>query len=115
MATMIEKGASLEVSEAFGKLQDRFQKYGKLENEIFDSELRAKAAKMLEAEIHAGALDLVRALAGAEAAAQAAQAATTPVKKVWSQEEVRQLRLSGKLTDELMAEIKQATAEGRVI
>ncbi len=112
MATIAEKGASLEVSEAFGKLQDRFQKYGKLESEILDSELRAKAAKMLENEIHASALALVKALAGAEAATQEA---ATPPKKVWSQEEVRQLRLSGKLTDELMAEIKQATAEGRVI
>ncbi|MDM7912768.1 MAG: hypothetical protein QUS09_06695 [Methanotrichaceae archaeon] len=112
MATIAEKGASLEVSEAFGKLQDRFQKYGKLEAEILDSELRAKTARMLESEIHASALALVRALAGAEAATQQA---VTPPKKTWTQEEVRQLRLSGKLTDELMAEIKQATAEGRVI
>jgi len=67
MATIAEKGASLEVSEAFGKLQDRFQKYGKLENEILDAELRAKTARMLESEIHASALALVKALAGAEA------------------------------------------------
>lgn len=34
--------------------------------------------------------------------------------KIWTQSEIRELRLSGKLTDEVMAEIKQATAEGRV-
>jgi len=42
----------------------RFQKYGKLENEILDAELRAKTARMLESEIHASALALVKALAG---------------------------------------------------
>lgn len=35
-------------------------------------------------------------------------------KKIWKESEIKELRLSGKLTDELMAEIKQATLEGRV-
>jgi hypothetical protein len=35
--------------------------------------------------------------------------------KVWSQTEIKQLRESGKLTDELMDELKKATLEGRVI
>ena len=34
--------------------------------------------------------------------------------KIWTQSEIKELRLSGRLTDEVMAEIKQATAEGRV-
>ena len=34
--------------------------------------------------------------------------------KIWTQSEIKELRLSGHLTDEIMAEIKQATAEGRV-
>ena len=34
--------------------------------------------------------------------------------KIWTQSEIKELRLSGGLTDEVMAEIKQATAEGRV-
>lgn len=34
--------------------------------------------------------------------------------KIWTQKEIKELRLAGKITDEIMAEIKQATAEGRV-
>lgn len=34
--------------------------------------------------------------------------------KIWTQSEIKELRLSGRLTDEVMAEIRQATAEGRV-
>jgi hypothetical protein len=34
--------------------------------------------------------------------------------KIWKESEIRELRLSGKITDELMAEIKQAVSEGRV-
>jgi hypothetical protein len=37
-----------------------------------------------------------------------------PTKKIWTEKEIKELRLSGKLTDELMAEIKQAAEEGRI-
>jgi len=37
-----------------------------------------------------------------------------PAKKIWKESEIKELRISGKLTDEIMAEIKQATLEGRV-
>lgn len=112
MTSVIEKGASLEVSEAFNRLHDRFQKYGKLESEIYDPELRSKTAKMIESEIHASALGLVRALAGAEAAQKASE---SPQKKVWTQAEIREIRLSGKMTDEIMAELRTAVSEGRVV
>ena len=112
MTSVIEKGASLEVSEAFSKLQGRFQKYGKLETDVYDSELRAKAAAGLEAEIHESAVGLVRALAGAEAAQKASE---SPQKKVWTEAEIREIRLSGKMTDEIMAELRTAVSEGRVV
>lgn len=35
--------------------------------------------------------------------------------KVWTQAEIKELREAGKLTDELMADIKTAASEGRVI
>lgn len=35
-------------------------------------------------------------------------------KKIWTEKEVRELRLSGGLTDQIMGEIRQATKEGRV-
>jgi DNA-binding transcriptional MerR regulator len=41
------------------------------------------------------------------------QPANNP-KKIWTEKEIKELRISGKLTDELMGEIKQATIEGRV-
>ena len=112
MTTTTQKGASLEVQEAFNRLHDRFRKYGSLDTDIIDPELRSKAGRLLRDEIYQGAVSLVQALAGAEAAANAA---ATPPKKLWAQKEIRDLRLSGKLTDELMAEIRQATAEGRVV
>jgi len=112
MTTATEKGASLEVQEAFNRLQDRFRKYGSLDIDITDAELRSKTGRLLQDEIYQGAVFLVQALAGAEAAANAA---ATPPKKVWTQKEIRDLRLSGKLTDELMNEIRQATSEGRVV
>ncbi len=34
--------------------------------------------------------------------------------KIWTEAEIKELRVSGKLTDQIMAEIKQAHAEGRV-
>lgn len=112
MTSVIEKGARLEVNEAFGKLQDRFNKYSKLESEILDPELREKTAKLIEYEIHENALALVKARAGADAAHEAA---ATPQKKIWTQAEIRELRLSGKVTDEIMAELRTAVSEGRVV
>lgn len=35
--------------------------------------------------------------------------------KVWTEAEIHELRTSGKITDEVYAEIRQAVAEGRVI
>jgi hypothetical protein len=35
-------------------------------------------------------------------------------KKIWKESEIKELRLSGKLTDALMQDIRQATLEGRV-
>lgn len=112
MTSVIEKGTNLEVSEAFGKLQDRFQKYGKLEDEILDPELRTKTAQLLEYEIQESALALVRARAGADAAHEAA---ATPQKKTWTQAEIRELRMAGKMTDEIMEELRTAVSEGRVV
>jgi len=69
MTTATEKGASLEVQEAFNRLQDRFRKYGSLDIDITDAELRSKTGRLLQDEIYQGAVFLVQALAGAEAAA----------------------------------------------
>lgn len=58
--------------------------------------------------------ELVRMMNEAEGApAQIVTPEENP--KVWTQAEIRELRLSGKLSDAAMAEIKVATAEGRVV
>lgn len=74
---------------------------------ITAEEIQASIAK-----IKADFPDVVRAAQGAGNAG--IQQPTIPKGKIWTQEEVRELRLSGKLTDELMNEIRQATAEGRI-
>jgi ABC-type uncharacterized transport system ATPase subunit len=112
MTSVIEKGTNLEVNEAFSKLQDRFNKYSKLESDILDPELREKTAKLIEYEIHESALALVRARAGADAAHEAA---ATSQKKTWTQAEIRDLRIAGKMTDSIMEEIREAVSEGRVV
>jgi len=73
-----------------------------------------------EEEIDASIADLAARLKveppkAAQGAGQTGiQSQAKPNNKVWTQSEIKELRLSGKLTDEVMAEIKQATAEGRV-
>jgi hypothetical protein len=37
-----------------------------------------------------------------------------PAKKIWKESEIKELRLAGKITDEVMAEIRLAASEGRV-
>ena len=73
-----------------------------------------------EEEIDASIADLAARLKveppkAAQGAGQTGiQSQAKPNNKVWTQSEIKELRLSGKLTDEVMAEIKQATADGRV-
>lgn len=94
-----------------------------------------KAAKLAEAGVAAEWIDSVSGTTEEEVAASvtrlAARLKVEPPKaaqgagqtgiqnpknnsKIWTQSEIKELRLSGGLTDEVMAEIKQATAEGRV-
>jgi len=95
-----------------------------------------KAAKLAEAGVAAEWIDSVSGSTEEEVAASvtklAARLKVEPPKaaqgagqtgiqsqvknssKIWTQSEIKELRLSGHLTDEVMAEIKQATAEGRV-
>lgn len=58
--------------------------------------------------------ELVRMMNEAEGAPAQIVTPEEPL-KVWTQAEIREMRLSGKLSDAAMAEIKVATAEGRVV
>jgi len=127
--TEVEK-MKAELAEKEALLQSKDQELSGLKLE------RVKAAKLVEAGVAAEWIDSVSGSTEEEVAAsvtklasrlkieppKAAQGAgqtgiQSQVKnnsKIWTQSEIKELRLSGHLTDEVMAEIKQATAEGRV-
>ena len=127
--TEVEK-LKAELAEKDALLQSKDQELSSLKLE------RVKAAKLAEAGVAAEWIDSVSGTTEEEVAAsvtklaarlkveppRAAQGAgqtgiQSQVKnssKIWTQSEIKELRLSGGLTDEVMAEIKQATAEGRV-
>ena len=127
--TEVEK-MKAELAEKDALLQSKDQELSGLKLE------RVKAAKLAEAGVSAEWIDSVSGSTEEEVAAsvtklasrlkieppKAAQGAgqtgiQSQVKnnsKIWTQSEIKELRLSGHLTDEVMAEIKQATAEGRV-
>jgi hypothetical protein len=97
---------------------------------------RVKSAKLAEAGVSPEWIDSVSGNTEEEVAASvaklaarlkidtpnAAQGAGNPgvpgnpnsQKKIWKESEIKELRLNGKLTDEIMAELKQAIAEGRI-
>ncbi len=119
-----------ELAEKDALLQSKDQELSSLKLE------RVKAAKLAEAGVAAEWIDSVSGTTEEEVAASvtklAARLKVEPPKaaqgagqtgiqnqekkntKIWTQSEIKELRLSGRLTDEVMAEIKQATAEGRV-
>ena len=127
--TEVEK-LKAELAEKDALLQSKDQELSSLKLE------RVKAAKLAEAGVAAEWIDSVSGNTEEEVAAsvtklaarlkveppRAAQGAgQTGIQnqekkntKIWTQSEIKELRLSGRLTDEVMAEIKQATAEGRV-
>ncbi len=127
--TEVEK-LKAELAEKDALLQSKDQELSSLRLE------RVKAAKLAEAGVAAEWIDSVSGSTEEEVAAsvtklaarlkveppRAAQGAgqtgiQSQVKnssKIWTQSEIKELRLSGGLTDAVMAEIKQATAEGRV-
>jgi hypothetical protein len=127
--TEVEK-LKAELAEKDALLQSKDQELSSLKLE------RVKAAKLAEAGVAAEWIDSVSGTTEEEVAAsvtklaarlkveppRAAQGAgQTGIQnqekkntKIWTQSEIKELRLSGKLTDEVMAEIKQATAEGRI-
>lgn len=127
--TEVEK-LKAELAEKDALLQSKDQELSSLKLE------RVKAAKLAEAGVAAEWIDSVSGTTEEEVAAsvtklaarlkveppKAAQGAgqtgiqnqETKNTKIWTQSEIKELRLSGRLTDEVMAEIKQATAEGRV-
>jgi hypothetical protein len=127
--TEVEK-LKAELAEKDALLQSKDQELSSLKLE------RVKAAKLAEAGVAAEWIDSVSGTTEEEVAAsvtklaarlkveppRAAQGAgLTGIQnqekkntKIWTQSEIKELRLSGRLTDEVMAEIKQATAEGRV-
>ena len=127
--TEVEK-LKAELAEKDALLQSKDQELSSLKLE------RVKAAKLAEAGVAAEWIDSVSGTTEEEVAAsvtklaarlkveppRAAQGAgQTGIQnqekkntKIWTQSEIKELRLSGRLTDEVMAEIKQATAEGRV-
>ena len=127
--TELEK-LKADLAEKDALLQSKDQELSSLKLE------RVKAAKLAEAGVAAEWIDSVSGSTEEEVAAsvtklasrlkveppKAAQGAgqtgiQSQVKnnsKIWTQSEIKELRLSGKLTDEVMAEIKQATAEGRI-
>lgn len=126
--TEVEK-MKAELAEKDALLQSKDQELSGLKLE------RIKAAKLAEAGVAAEWIDSVSGTTEEEVAASvtklAARLKVEPPKaaqgagqtgiqnhknnsKIWTQSEIKELRLSGGLTDEVMAEIKQATAEGRV-
>lgn len=127
--TEVEK-MKAELAEKDALLQSKDQELSGLKLE------RVKAAKLAEAGVAAEWIDSVSGNTEEEVAASvtklAARLKVEPPKaaqgagqtgiqsqvknnsKIWTQSEIKELRLSGHLTDEVMAEIKQATAEGRV-
>lgn len=127
--TEVEK-MKAELAEKDALLQSKDQELSSLKLE------RVKAAKLAEAGVAAEWIDSVSGTTEEEVAASvtklAARLKVEPPKaaqgagqtgiqnqekkntKIWTQSEIKELRLSGRLTDEVMAEIKQATAEGRV-
>jgi len=127
--TEVEK-LKAELAEKDALLQSKDQELSSLKLE------RVKAAKLAEAGVSAEWIDSVSGTTEEEVAASvtkiAARLKVEPPKaaqgagqtgiqsqvknnsKIWTQSEIKELRLSGHLTDEIMAEIKQATAEGRV-
>jgi len=127
--TEVEK-MKAELAEKDALLQSKDQELSGLKLE------RVKAAKLVEAGVAAEWIDSVSGSTEEEVAASvtklAARLKVEPPKaaqgagqtgiqsqvknnsKIWTQSEIKELRLSGHLTDEVMAEIKQATAEGRV-
>jgi len=127
--TEVEK-LKAELAEKDALLQSKDQELSSLKLE------RVKAAKLAEAGVAAEWIDSVSGTTEEEVAASvtklAARLKVEPPKaaqgagqtgiqsqvknnsKIWTQSEIKELRLSGHLTDEIMAEIKQATAEGRV-
>jgi hypothetical protein len=127
--TEVEK-LKAELAEKDALLQSKDQELSSLKLE------RVKSAKLAEAGVAAEWIDSVSGTTEEEVAAsvtklaarlkveppRAAQGAgQTGIQnqekkntKIWTQSEIKELRLSGRLTDEVMAEIKQATAEGRV-
>ena len=127
--TEVEK-LKAELAEKDALLQSKDQELSSLKLE------RVKAAKLAEAGVAAEWIDSVSGTTEEEVAASvtklAARLKVEPPKaaqgagqtgiqsqvknssKIWTQSEIKELRLSGHLTDEVMAEIKQATAEGRV-
>ena len=127
--TEVEK-MKAELAEKDALLQSKDQELSGLKLE------RVKAAKLAEAGVSAEWIDSVSGSTEEEVAASvtklAARLKVEPPKaaqgagqtgiqsqvknnsKIWTQSEIKELRLSGHLTDEVMAEIKQATAEGRV-
>ena len=127
--TEVEK-LKAELAEKDALLQSKDQELSGLKLE------RVKAAKLAEAGVSAEWIDSVSGTTEEEVAASvtklAARLKVEPPKaaqgagqtgiqsqvknnsKIWTQSEIKELRLSGKLTDEVMAEIKQATTEGRI-
>lgn len=96
---------------------------------------RIKAAKLAEAGIAAEWIDSVSGTTEEEVVASVAKLAARlkvtpppaaqgagqtgvqsppPGKKIWTEKEIKELRTSGNLTDEIMADIRLAAQEGRV-
>jgi K+/H+ antiporter YhaU regulatory subunit KhtT len=127
--TEVEK-LKAELAEKDALLQSKDQELSGLKLE------RIKAAKLAEAGVASEWIDSVSGSTEEEVAASVAKLAArlkveppkaaqgagqtgiqSQVKnssKIWTEAEIKELRLSGKLTDQLMTEIKQAHAEGRV-
>ncbi len=127
--TEVEK-LKAELAEKDALLQSKDQELSGLKLE------RIKAAKLAEAGVASEWIDSVSGSTEEEVAASVAKLAARlkvePPKaaqgagqtgiqnqvknssKIWTEAEIKELRLSGKLTDQLMTEIKQAHAEGRV-
>lgn len=133
----IKAGQMSELEKLKADLADRDKTLGEKDAELTKLQLeRIKAAKLAEAKMAPEWIDSVSGSTEEEIAASVATLAKrlnipppnaaqgagnhgvppsqNSKTKIWTQAEIRELRLNGKLTDEVMADIRQATAEGRV-
>lgn len=89
------------------------EKIPKLLKRVSGSTAEEIAADIAEMKAD-GLIQAAQPPTAAQSAGKPSAPAPDNAKKIWKESEIKELRLSGQLTDALMADIRQATIEGRV-